>query len=159
MPKNSKSSIANSSSAKIENRVRALETALGIDKEGKRNGNGLITLVERIDKGQSEIWHRIDILKTDTENMKFKLNEINDNWKELSFDIRTLNANIKNMEEKIKSFESKIEEHTKAIDKSITPNKLRNVAKDFGIFVTFLAGLGAVFGMIAYLYNRIRGNI
>lgn len=166
MSKNSKSSIANSSAAKIESRVRALENAyqssntiLGFDKDGKRNGNGLITLVERIDKGQSEIWHRIDILKTDTENMKFKLNEINDNWKELSFDIRTLNANIKNMEEKIKSFESKIEEHTKAIDKSITPNKLRDVAKDFGIFVAFLAGLGTVFGMIAYLYNRIRGNI
>lgn len=166
MSKNSKSSIANSSAAKIESRIRALENAyqssntiLGFDKDGKRNGNGLITLVERIDKGQSEIWHRIDILKTDTENMKFKLNEINDNWKELSFDIRTLNANIKNMEEKIKSFESKIEEHTKAIDKSITPNKLRDVAKDFGIFVAFLAGLGTVFGMIAYLYNRIRGNI
>lgn len=166
MSKNSKSSIANSSSAKIESRIKALENAyqsfntiLGFDKDGKRNGNGLITLVERIDKGQSEIWHRIDILKTDTENMKFKLNEINDNWKELSFDIRTLNANIKNMEEKIKSFESKIEEHTKAIDKSITPNKLRDVAKDFGIFVAFLAGLGTVFGMIAYLYNRIRGNI
>lgn len=166
MSKNSKNSIANSSSAKIESRIRALENAyqssntiLGFDKDGKRNGNGLITLVERIDKGQSEIWHRIDILKTDTENLKFKLNEINDNWKELSFNIRTLNANIKNMEEKIKSFESKIEEHTKAIDKSITPNKLRDVAKDFGIFVAFLAGLGTVFGMIAYLYNRIRGHI
>ena len=132
---------------------------MGFDKDGKRNGNGLITLVERIDKGQSEIWHRMETLKTDMESMNTKLNKINDTWKDLSFDIRTLNENIKNMEQKIKSFEGKIEEHAKAIDKSITPNKLRDVVKDFGLFAGFFLTLGTIFGIIAYLYNRIRGHI
>lgn len=68
---------------------------MGFDKDGKRNGNGLITLVERIDKGQAEIWRRMETLKTDMESMNTKLNKINDTWKDLSFDIRTLNENIK----------------------------------------------------------------
>lgn len=144
---------------KLTERIRALELILGFDKDGKRNGNGLITLVERIDKGQAEIWRRMETLKTDMESMNTKLNKINDTWKDLSFDIRTLNENIKNMEQKIKSFEGKIEEHAKAIDKSITPNKLRDVVKDFGLFAGFFLTLGTIFGIIAYLYNRIRGNI
>lgn len=144
---------------KLSKRIESLELVLGFDKDGKRNGNGLITLVERIDKGQSEIWRRMETLKTDMESMNTKLNKINDTWKDLSFDIRTLNENIKNMEQKIKSFEGKIEEHAKAIDKSITPNKLRDVVKDFGLFAGFFLTLGTIFGIIAYLYNRIRGHI
>lgn len=144
---------------KLTKRIELLELILGLDKDGKRNGNGLITLVERIDKGQAEIWRRMETLKTDMESMNTKLNKINDTWKDLSFDIRTLNENIKNMEQKIKSFEGKIEEHAKAIDKSITPNKLRDVVKDFGLFAGFFLTLGTIFGIIAYLYNRIRGNI
>lgn len=144
---------------KLTKRIESLELILGFDKDGKRNGNGLITLVERIDKGQAEIWRRMETLKTDMESMNTKLNKINDTWKDLSFDIRTLNENIKNMEQKIKSFEGKIEEHAKAIDKSITPNKLRDVVKDFGLFAGFFLTLGTIFGIIAYLYNRIRGYI
>lgn len=144
---------------KLSKRIESLELVLGFDKDGKWNGNGLITLVERIDKGQSEIWRRMETLKTDMESMNTKLNKINDTWKDLSFDIRTLNENIKNMEQKIKSFEGKIEEHAKAIDKSITPNKLRDVVKDFGLFAGFFLTLGTIFGIIAYLYNRIRGHI
>lgn len=144
---------------KLTKRIESLELILGFDKDGKRNGNGLITLVERIDKGQAEIWRRMETLKTDMESMNTKLNKINDTWKDLSFDIRTLNENIKNMEQKIKSFEGKIEEHAKAIDKSITPNKLRDVVKDFGLFAGFFLTLGTIFGIIAYLYNRIIGYI
>lgn len=144
---------------KLTKRIESLELILGFDKDGKRNGNGLIALVERIDKGQAEIWRRMETLKTDMESMNTKLNKINDTWKDLSFDIRTLNENIKNMEQKIKSFEGKIEEHAKAIDKSITPNKLRDVVKDFGLFAGFFLTLGTIFGIIAYLYNRIRGHI
>ncbi len=144
---------------KLTKRIESLELILGFDKDGKRNGNGLITLVERIDKGQAEIWRRMETLKTDMESMNTKLNKINDTWKDLSFDIRTLNENIKNMEQKIKSFEGKIEEHAKAIDKSITPNKLRDVVKDFGLFAGFFLTLGTIFGIIAYLYNSIRGHI
>ena len=144
---------------KLSKRIESLELVLGFDKDGKRNGNGLITLVERIDKGQSEIGRRMETLKTDMESMNTKWNKINDTWKDLSFDIRTLNENIKNMEQKIKSFEGKIEEHAKAIDKSITPNKLRDVVKDFGLFAGFFLTLGTIFGIIEYLYNRIRGHI
>lgn len=143
----------------VEKRVKTLETLLGFDKNGKRNGNGLMTLIERIDKGQSEMWNRIDMLKKDIASLEYNLNKISESWRDLSFELRSLNENIKNMEQKIKSFEGKIEEHAKAIDKSITPNKLRNIARDFGIFVGFVMALGTIFGIIAYLYNKIRGHI
>lgn len=138
-------------------RTKSVETVLGYDEDGKRNGNGLITLIERIEKGQSDMWMRIDMLKKEIAGVEYNLNKISENWKDLSYEIRSLNENIKNMEQKIKSFESKIEEHAKVIDKSITPNKLRDVAKDFGIFIGFLSGLGILFGLIAYLHNKIKG--
>ena len=103
------------------------------------------------------MWNRIDILKKEIAGVEYNLNKISENWKDLSYEIRSLNENIKNMEQKMKSFESKIEEHAKVIDKSITPNKLRDVAKDFGIFIGFLSGLGILFGLIAYLHNKIKG--
>ena len=141
-----------------EERINNIETILGFDKDGKRNGNGILSLIEKVSERQTESWHEMEKMRTDIDAIELKLNQINDNWKSLSFDIKTLNENIKNMEWRFSSFENKIKEHSTIMNDVMTPSKIRNMAKDFGLLVTTLIGIGTLFGIIAFLYNKINGK-
>lgn len=137
---------------KLTERIRALELILGFDENNKRNGNGLITLIEEISKRQNDKWASIDRLRKDTDNLEIKLTEINEQLNRLSFEIGSLS-------EKISDIDKKLKEHSEIMNGVMTGNKIRTMAKDFALFVAVMAGLGTIFGIIAYLYNRIRGHI
>ena len=136
---------------KLTERIRALELVLGFDENNKRNGNGLITLIEEISKRQNDKWESIDRLRKDTDNLEIKLTQINEQLNRLSFEIGTLS-------EKISDIDKKLKEHSEIMSGVMTGNKIRTMAKDFGLFVAVIAGLGSLFGIIAYLYNKLQGR-
>lgn len=87
---------------KLTERIRALELILGFDENNKRNGNGLITLIEEISKRQNDKWASIDRLRKDTDNLEIKLTEINEQLNRLSFEIGSLSEKISDIDKKLK---------------------------------------------------------
>ena len=90
-------------------------------------------------------------MRKDTDNLEIKLTEINEQLNRLSFEIGSLS-------EKISDIDKKLKEHSEIMNGVMTGNKIRTMAKDFALFVAVMAGLGTLFGIIAYLYNKIHGR-
>lgn len=133
---------------KLLERIRSLELILGFDENNKRNGNGIITLIEEISKRQTEGYQRINKLREDTDLLESKLNQINEQLNQLSFEIKILSGKISN-------FENKIKEHTGVLDDTITGNKIVKTMKGIGLVSATLLSIGTICGIIAFIYNKL----
>ena len=133
---------------KLTERIKSLELILGFDENNKRNGNGLITLIDEISKRQTEGWQRIERLREDTDNLETKLNQINEQLNNLSFQ-------IKNLSDKISDFDTKLKEHSGIMSDTITGNKIVKAVKGTLLIAALLGSLGTIFGIIAFIYNKL----